>query len=390
MKTTKIYIVSPMLSCGATWLINCFLALNVKVYRISSKYMWVEKGNVSLLHPRENCLKRQLPSLSIHNEFRFRKDIEVEWIHEWPTERTQSHKIIYFHRDLKDAIYSWYKRIAPNMSFQEYIAFPNEHTLLNLVDHWMFFTECWVAQKNVKVFRFEDYKHDASNVFAEVLDFVGFDYDLEAFERALKESTFESARQEELKYQSKHALAGSVINRKSQVGGWQEVDDQDRVVIEGIESRTTNLQANLGCSVDTTATTPQIYKPQLDVLDFFHRIDIPSEISNRSSEVKAQQNKEHVFEFIRKFKIDQIQGLGLDLFSGLKLILTLSEFLQKSDSVNPEIMCHLNKVKWDYYRYMARKMFRFYPSEWKLMARLAARQIKKGWNSLWESLPAHF
>ena len=136
----KVVIASPREPCGATWLINCFLELGILTYRGRQEDMWHVEGAKYFLIENENILKKWLPSLTRLEHFYFIEDIEVEWVHEWPTKRFDNCQIIFFFRDPRDALYSGYRRESPNMSYSEFLGFLNPVSLLDKVETFYFFT----------------------------------------------------------------------------------------------------------------------------------------------------------------------------------------------------------------------------------------------------------
>jgi len=157
MPKRKIYLVSPREPSGATWLINCLLELGIMTYRYSPAGMWRNETGRWFLNSHEHVLRKWLPALVDHSSFQFRDDLEVQWMHEWFTDAYADNEILYFVRDPRDALFSRFKREAPQLSFREFAAFPDVYTLLDKVANWWLYNKTWLAHPRVTVFRFEDY-----------------------------------------------------------------------------------------------------------------------------------------------------------------------------------------------------------------------------------------
>lgn len=233
---------SPREPCGATWLINCFLELGILTYRKSIDNMWRREGGFAVLRSREYILKKWLPSLHHRATFTFRSDIEVEWVHEWPMRRLAEHKVIYFYRDPRDALYSRYKRESATIPFSEYLEIPEPSTLLNKVESNCLHTQCWMRHPNFRLFRFEDYKKDPEAALRDILEYIGVEATDEEIFQALAASTAEKAKEvEELLsaravLDSGHGEVRQMVNQGGIVGRWQELDGEDRCAVMRTEA----------------------------------------------------------------------------------------------------------------------------------------------------------
>ncbi len=272
LKPVKIYLISPREPSGATWLINCLLELGVKTYRETLGDMWMPtRGGGYTLNLVENHLKKWLPILSARETFDFRDDIEVEWAHQWPTRRHARHRIIYFVRDPRDAIFSRYRRESPDMSFEEFLDFPDPHTLHDKIDTWSMFNELWLRQPDIRSFRFEDYKSDARKTLEAILDYAGLRVTEPELTLALENSTFEKAALAEKKYREDNPEDAQLINRASQVGGWKVSDDA--ACISRIARQTAGLLAHFGYESGHAAERIS-YLPQAAVLGFYRQLAV--------------------------------------------------------------------------------------------------------------------
>lgn len=250
----KVYIVSPREPSGATWLINCFLELGIKCYRVQESQMWIKTECGYVLTKEENILKQWLPILSLKKSFFFREDIEVQWTHEWPQEKFEGHKIIFFTRDPRDSLYSRYKRESPNLAYDEYINFLDDKSLLDKIDNWVLFHLSWIQNSNLKIFSFEDYKKDAYLTLNSILSWIKVDFNENMKVEAIKNSTSEIASLAEKRYLETTNIEDKV-NQGGIVGRWKENYDETCNVSISIEQRASFLMSKLGYDITNTPFT---------------------------------------------------------------------------------------------------------------------------------------
>ncbi|OGV25846.1 MAG: hypothetical protein A3F18_02690 [Legionellales bacterium RIFCSPHIGHO2_12_FULL_37_14] len=236
----KIIIASPLEPCGATWLINCFLELGILTYRSPTwQNMWIQHGNHFMLSSREDVLKKWLPSLSVKQYFCFGREIEVEWVHEWPIKGFSDKQIIFFSRDPRDALYSRYKREAPKASFSEFVNFLDPALLLNKAEIHLVFTKLWCSHTRVQEFCFEEYKRDPEETLRSILAYINIDVsDYELFQ-ALDASSSEKATEMERRWNRSNELDQinkpiQIVNQGGVVGRWQELTGKDKILAEHI------------------------------------------------------------------------------------------------------------------------------------------------------------
>ncbi len=214
-----IVLASPREPSGGSWLINCLLELGVRVNlqptadriwrgasgRQRPSVMWqpAENGRWRL-NPRAEELKKWLPILGHQETLHFRDDLEVLYVQDLPQVDLTSARTVLFVRDPRDAIHSLYRRIQPEMSLEDFVAFPHPVTLLDAIDHWRLFTECWLAVDGTLIYPFEDYKADAPGLLSRIVRDLGLVASREEITRAANESTFEKARAGDQRYRSSH------------------------------------------------------------------------------------------------------------------------------------------------------------------------------------------
>jgi len=183
--------------------------------------MWRREKGRWLLNPHELLLRKWLPALSDHESFDFRGDIEVQWMHEWRSDKYADSQIIYFVRDPRDAIYSRYKREGSQLTFAEFAAFPDVSTLLDKVVNWKLFNEGWLSHPRLTVVRFEDYKADAERTLRQVLHALGLEYGPSDIDRAVRNSTYDRAAAAERTYRAEHPDDIQIVNRSGRPMEWQ-------------------------------------------------------------------------------------------------------------------------------------------------------------------------
>ncbi len=330
MKPIKIFLISPREPSGATWLINCFLELGIKTSRETLGDMWMPiAGGGYVLNPVENHLKKWLPILGRQEVFHFPRNIEVKWAHHWPQRQHAGHRIVYFVRDPRDALFSRYRRESPDLSFQEFLDFPDPQTLLDKASNWCLFNEIWLSQPDIRAFRFEDYKQDARRTLEAVLGFIGLHVDEPALLRALDASTFEKAADAEKKYRAENPDDLQLINRASQVGNWRASDDA--ASIAAIADRASALLARFGYDAGSGGEGSYSCLPQAQVLRFFRQLTVDEttwrhlrEAPQAAAQAAVQVQRLQVF--MRELDDTLLRRSGLSHHEIHTLLRSLEEF----------------------------------------------------------------
>lgn len=236
----KITLASPVEPSGASWLINCFLELGVKVcHKPVVDTMWRQShmptasdalwqpmaGGAYQLHPRADVLKQFLPILSRADRFRFVEDVEVEYVQDLPAVYRATDCTILFVRDPRDSLYSMYCRTRPGFDFATFLRFPNPDTLLDRPAHWSLFTDAWLTQAGENWFTFEEYKRHAAGLLRRVLERAQLTRLGAGVERAVDESSFEKARAAEERHRTTGAGDWEIVNRAGRIGEWRDRAD---------------------------------------------------------------------------------------------------------------------------------------------------------------------
>ncbi len=277
------------------------------------------------LNPAEARLKKWLPILSSRQTFNFRKDIEIEWAHHWPTARHQAYRIIHFVRDPRDALLSRYRRESPEMTFGEFLDFPDPYTLRNKIDTWCLFNEVWLQQSNLRVFRFEDYKRDANRTIRDILHYVGIQAEEHEIMDALENSTFEKAAIAEKKYREQYPEDTELINRASQVGTWQSSDDTANIARIAEDSR--GLLAHFGYEQQLKVVRKS-YAPHASLLEFYKRLPVASnfwQAENNGKEIAA--NRTQVVQFVLSLDEAVLKRSGISAYETFALLQGLEELM---------------------------------------------------------------
>jgi hypothetical protein len=235
---TRIVFASPAEPSGASWLINCFLELGVKVahkpvtdaaWRQSATppdSIWQPDGHGRhRLHPRAAVLKKFLPALTRVDTFQFRDDVEVEYVQDLPDSAPAADHVLCFVRDPRDSMYSAFRRMPPAMDYHRFLQFPDPDTLLDRPSQWQLWVERWQALPDARWFTFEAYKQDANALLRRIVDRLEIASGDEAIARAVAESTFDKARQAEAQYRPRVGDDTGLVNRSGRVGDWADHPD---------------------------------------------------------------------------------------------------------------------------------------------------------------------
>lgn len=217
------HLVSSREPNGATWLINCLLALGIKTERVSKKPMWVfeSKSKQYTISEHEQHLKRWLPILSQQQYFNFLPDIKVIWSHEFSRSTPEFEKTIIFIRDPRDSLYSRFKREKPGVEYRQFLESPDENTLKSKIETWNLFYSEWLEVKNSTVIRFEDYKKNAQATLQGILNFMHLTFLQEEINLAISQSEFQLAKNAEKIYLKNNQIIDPPKIRSSTAQEWQ-------------------------------------------------------------------------------------------------------------------------------------------------------------------------
>jgi hypothetical protein len=332
MQKKKIFLISPREPCGASWLINCLLVLGIKTYRSTVEgEMWIKDGGRFFLNPHEMALKKWLPVLSEVETFRFREGVEVEWAHIWPTRFTAGAKVVYFIRDPRDALFSRYRRESPDVTFREFLDFPDSQTLLDKVDTWCLFNEAWLQQQDLLICRFEDYRLDARATLQAVLDGIGVVADPAAIDEAVLRSGYERAAAAEKRYRAANPWDTQIINRASQVGSWK--DPSLRSEMADITERCRYLLTRFGYAAGGVTISFPSYRPNSNLLGFYRNLSVPSSFWDRPADGREKHRVLTVFDLSIDVSVETFDKYRLETYERWQLLNALEEFISATSSL---------------------------------------------------------
>lgn len=247
----RIMLAGPRQPSGITWLVNCFLEIEVLSYVVSEHRMWTVEDGIHIL--RDNKFKKWLPILSRKECFKFRHEVEVEWTHNFPNKRHNYLTNILFVRDPRDALWSQYKRDQVNIPFLEYLRMLEPDTGLDRISTWRRFYEMWLRVPDVTVLRFEDSKVDPIGTLSKAIKTAGLVLDTEQAQQAIANSTFEKARAAEAAFRS-NDKDPRVANRLGTPGEWRTIFSTDSMGMEIITRETAEILQLFEYSVSLPTT----------------------------------------------------------------------------------------------------------------------------------------
>jgi hypothetical protein len=216
-----ITLVSPPLPCGISLLVNILLELNVKTTIKIPEFqtdhntkIWVENGTQSY-YVHEAEYTKLLPILKRKKTFEFKENIEVLWTHALTN---FGEKVIFIHRDLRDAVLSYYKRnYGPkDISFDEFLRKPDrwphhfpDFSFLPPAETCVEFFYYWeraVGRDNLLNVKFSNIKLNSYEEVIKILNFIGISRTKEQIEQAISNSSIELIDRTD----TNHAHSGAV------------------------------------------------------------------------------------------------------------------------------------------------------------------------------------
>lgn len=339
MAPSKIYFASPIEPSGASWLINCLLALGIRVDHAPGvarlwrggppdpSRLWVREGEAWRLHPRAEVLGKWLPVLVTQERFHFRDDIVVEYVQDFPTEQHAGETALLFLRDPRDAIYSLYRRRQVPIEFDTFCAQLNPQTLLPAPENWQLYARSWQPLVGGRVFTFEAYKRDAVALLSRILASLDLSYSAEDIARATRASDSKQARAAEAIYRAHHPGDVEVANRAGQVGDWRT-----RPELEGAIARITQscgaVMAELGYDgVQPGGQGGPDPVAQMHFLNFYKAVLLPPEVAAlRGLDPLSHPSLQQVTHVLHSLTEAQLAKSGLSPQHSRVMLASLAEF----------------------------------------------------------------
>lgn len=341
MSPRTITLASPIEPSGASWLVNCFLELGIRVdhtpgarnlWRRSGEVpaeqrLWQRDGKTWQLHPRAAVLGKWMPTLVHRDRFEFRDDVVVNYVQDFPNAQNATETPVLFIRDPRDAIYSRYRRRQANMPFSDYIQFPNPHSLMPMADHWLLFAQCWRAMVGDRVYRFEDYKQDAQALLTRILADLHLDYAPQDIARAVENSSLDAAKAAEAIYRARHPGDWEVANRAGKVGDWQN-REEIAAAVETIGTRCGALLSELGYEVAANVDDPAPrYGAQLRHLKMFNSVVLTTQAERvRTGTGGPETAPESILSVARNLREQDLKDAGYPPPDCRALLNALQEF----------------------------------------------------------------
>ena len=199
-------VVSPELPCGAAWLVNCFLELNIPVWRpwnIETDNEWKRLAPFHYQYADSQQPWRQtLPALQYMREFQFNPEYAARVRHQWPVSYEKKRRLIFFVRDPRDALFSYWRRTMHNeanfsLSFENFVHSRYFHHPFSFREYLLLFFQLWkkyLSKSNHLIIRFEDYRSNAKQTLRKVLNFLDIETEDDQVNRALTCSDFSAVK----------------------------------------------------------------------------------------------------------------------------------------------------------------------------------------------------
>ena len=205
MKEEKIEIISSSFPTGATWLYNCLFDLGFYIYSIGGMTdIWKRfPNNEYQLKEEYFWLQKHFPSLNLGKSYHCQfPNISLGLTHSFPSLDLADRKIIFFIRDIRDSIYSHWKRVEEELNFFDFLESPVDPFPFSVKFYLRLFNESWIEYLEEKsssflIVRFEDTKNNPVNELDRVTKFLGFTLPKDKVQNAVNNSSFKKAKTNE-------------------------------------------------------------------------------------------------------------------------------------------------------------------------------------------------
>ncbi len=228
-------VVSPQFPCGAAWLANALLELQVPISHLwgfGTAEEWCDVGNgISRYIAPHGPWRQTLASLWPGREFRFMSGVRPRFTHNFPWQLVPTSRTVWMVRDPRDALYSEWRRHQHNEGLDSAVDFPKflQHSFgggpVCIGDMLWLHLHAWqaVAQacpEQVFLLRFEDWKKQPVQSLTAVLRWIGCEAHTEDIQRACAASDVSHLQAIELTL-TLDDLQARQFNRRGSILEWE-------------------------------------------------------------------------------------------------------------------------------------------------------------------------
>ena len=228
-------VVSPQFPCGAAWLANAFLELDValpELWGFDTGREWNCHDGLSTYVATDLPWRQTLASLRVGRTFHFRPDVQPRFSHAFPWKPDIAPRIVLITRDPRDALYSEWQRHRRNLQlpastgFKEFVQQPFFGGPISNIDMLWLHLHTWLTLRKdhparIYVLRFEDWKHDPLGALSSLMDWMGFSIAESAGRRATEASDVRHLQTIEAGLEAKDRNCRQ-FNRRGAANEWRE------------------------------------------------------------------------------------------------------------------------------------------------------------------------
>lgn len=192
-------VVSPQFPCGAAWLANALLELQVPLAHLwgfDTSGEWLAGPDGTSRYAAAHAPWRQtLASLRTGRDFRFIQGVRPRFTHAFPWQIARAPKTVWMVRDPRDALHSeWHRQrrnegLPPGVDFPDFLRQPFLGGPVSVADMLWLHLAAWQAvalaePERVLLLRFEDWKRKPIDALDRVARWIGVPTDAAALRRA--------------------------------------------------------------------------------------------------------------------------------------------------------------------------------------------------------------
>lgn len=228
-------IVSPQFPCGAAWLANALLELEVPLghlWGFDTRKEWAIRSDNSARYVASDLpWKQTLASLQLGRVFRFSNNIRPRFTHAFPWQIDLCRRVVLIVRDPRDALYSEWRRhldnttLSKSTSFVEFIQQPFYDGPISRIDFLCLYLRSWLAIRSsqpgrIYLLRFEDWKQQPLEQLRAVTRWMGLHVSDDALTRAVEASDVRHLQAVETTLRKRYPFARQ-FNRLGQPNEWR-------------------------------------------------------------------------------------------------------------------------------------------------------------------------